>query len=94
MLQLNSSNTLRQKKTSLMVTNSDVTDKPMKQDVTTVAEFTKFLSVCPDKGPKEQNELRKRKKRLYLGGAHNPRPGKTNRHADQKTQEEVRSPTA
>lgn len=51
-----------------MVTNSDVTDKPMKQDVTTVAEFTKtkFLSVCPDKGPKEQNELRKRKKRLFI----------------------------
>lgn len=66
MLQLNSSNTLRQKKTSLMVTNSDVTDKPMKQDVTTVAEFTKFLSVCPDKGPKEQNELRKHKKRLFI----------------------------
>lgn len=55
LLQLNSSNTLRQKKSSLMVTISDVTDKPMKQDVTTVAEFTKttFLSVCPGKGPKE-----------------------------------------
>lgn len=51
---------------NLMVTIADVMDKPIKQDVTTVAEFTKFLSVCPDKGPKEQNELRKHKKRLFI----------------------------